>query len=148
LVPFLRPGARPGFLADDLKGSAGSTATCGEGKATQARINFDFFGNHLVAHLIDPQTAEHHRRSQEGQRIAWRHFGVILDWPRSEALAERLTAAGAAFLLPPQVRHAGEPREEALMFLIDPAGNGVEFKTFRDVKYAFQNGSERERGAA
>jgi hypothetical protein len=113
---------------------------CGEGKATDERINFDFFGNHLVAHLVDAQTAEAHHQSQKGRRVAWRHFGVILDWSQWEALAERLTKKGVSFLLEPQVRHAGEPREEALMFLLDPSGNGVEFKTFRDAKYAFQNG--------
>jgi extradiol dioxygenase family protein len=51
------------------------------------------------------------------------------DW---KALAERLKAAGAAFVIPPTVRFAGQPGEQATMFLLDPAGNALEFKAMAD----------------
>jgi len=45
-----------------------------------------------------------------------------------EALAERLTGAGVKFVIEPGVRFKGEPGEQATMFLLDPAGNALEFK--------------------
>jgi extradiol dioxygenase family protein len=44
------------------------------------------------------------------------------------ALAERLQRAGTEFVIEPTVRFAGEPGEQATMFLLDPAGNALEFK--------------------
>jgi extradiol dioxygenase family protein len=44
------------------------------------------------------------------------------------ALAERLQRAGTKFVIEPTVRFAGEPGEQATMFLLDPAGNALEFK--------------------
>ena len=45
---------------------------------------------------------------------------MLPDW---QALADRLTAAGVAFVLPPQVRFEGEPGEQWTMFFRDPSGN-------------------------
>jgi extradiol dioxygenase family protein len=118
----------------------GGVLGCEEGKSTSERINFSFFGHHLVAHLVDERTAELQGQAQKGRRVAWRHCGVILEWPAWQALAQRLTEAGVAFVLPPQTRNDGLPSQEALMFLRDPAGNGLEFKAFRDIRFAFQNG--------
>ncbi|HEY3798435.1 MAG TPA: VOC family protein [Caulobacteraceae bacterium] len=117
----------------------GGLLGCREGKANEARINFEFFGHHLVTHLASPEIIELQRQATAGRRVAQRHFGAILDWPEWEALATRLREKGAHFLIEPHVRYAGEAREEALLFMLDPAGNGVEFKTFRDPAFAFAN---------
>ena len=113
---------------------------CRAGKATEKRINLDFFGHHLVLHLVSPDVAVRQRAATAGEQAAWRHFGVMLDRVEFDALAARLSASGAPFLVKPKTRHHGEPHEEALMFLLDPSGNGVEFKTFRDVRFAFEHG--------
>ena len=55
----------------------------------------------------------------------------------SHALAERLRAAGTRFVIEPQVRFAGQPGEQATMFLHDPSGNALEFKAFRDIGQLF-----------
>ena len=68
-----------------------------------------------------------------------RHFGLILDWTAWEDLAARLTQAGTAFVIEPYVRFAGQPGEQATMFLLDPAGNALEFKAFRDEADIFAN---------
>jgi extradiol dioxygenase family protein len=49
-----------------------------------------------------------------------------------EQLAERLTDADVNFVIPPTVRFPGEPGEQATMFLLDPAGNALEFKAMAD----------------
>ena len=60
------------------------------------------------------------------------HFGVVLDKKAWEALAERLTDADVDFVIPPTVRFAGQPGEQATMFFLDPAGNALEFKAMAD----------------
>jgi extradiol dioxygenase family protein len=49
----------------------------------------------------------------------------VAEWKR---LAERLESAGVEFVIAPTVRFKGEPGEQATMFLLDPAGNALEFK--------------------
>ena len=61
-----------------------------------------------------------------------RHFGVILDVPDWDALAARLRAAEVEFLIEPHVRFAGSAGEQRTLFLLDPSGNGLEFKAFAD----------------
>jgi len=56
------------------------------------------------------------------------HFGLVLAMEQWEALAQRLQAADVAFVIAPTVRFKGEPGEQATMFLLDPAGNALEFK--------------------
>jgi len=61
-----------------------------------------------------------------------RHFGLVLPMAQWHAMAERLKAAGIAFVIEPHVRFKGEPGEQATMFLLDPCGNALEFKAFED----------------
>ena len=49
-------------------------------------------------------------------------------WRTWERLADRLTAAGVDFAIPPTVRFKGEPGEQATMFFRDPSGNALEIK--------------------
>jgi extradiol dioxygenase family protein len=60
------------------------------------------------------------------------HFGLVLSIDQWKALAERLTNAGAEFVIEPTIRFAGQPGEQATMFLLDPAGNALEFKAMAD----------------
>ena len=46
--------------------------------------------------------------------------------------ADRLKGAGVEFVIPPTTRFAGQPAEQATMFLLDPAGNALEFKAMAD----------------
>jgi extradiol dioxygenase family protein len=66
-----------------------------------------------------------------------RHFGVILPWDAWHSLADRLRQAGVRFVIEPGIRFAGQVGEQATMFLLDPAGNALEFKTFRDMGRIF-----------
>jgi hypothetical protein len=52
-------------------------------------------------------------------------------------LAERLKAAGVIFLIEPHIRFKGEVGEQATMFFLDPSGNALEFKSFRDRTQVF-----------
>jgi len=52
-------------------------------------------------------------------------------------LASRLERAGQEFVIAPTVRFEGEPGEQATMFLLDPAGNALEFKAMADLRKLF-----------
>ena len=68
----------------------GGLLGCTEGKATDKRLNVDFFGHHLVVHLVASEVAARQQAASEGEQAAWRHFGVVLEWPDWERLAGRL----------------------------------------------------------
>ena len=47
-------------------------------------------------------------------------------------LAGRLAERGVQFEIPPVTRFAGEPGEQRTMFFLDPSGNPIEVKGFKD----------------
>jgi hypothetical protein len=105
---------------------------CGVGRASERWVDFDFFGHQITAHLAPGDTGGTSSNPVDGDNVPVRHFGLILaqgDW---DALASRLRALGQDFLLAPRVRFAGEPGEQATLFVRDPSGNAIEFKAFSD----------------
>jgi extradiol dioxygenase family protein len=66
-----------------------------------------------------------------------RHFGVILDWSDWHRLAAKLKQHGAAFIIQPHIRFQGKVGEQATMFIKDPSGNALEFKSFQDMSRVF-----------
>jgi len=62
---------------------------------------------------------------------------VLLDVDTFGVLAERLRAAGVKFVIEPYLRFEGLPGEQWTMFLLDPAGNALEFKAFADDAQVF-----------
>ena len=110
-----------------------------EGRSSAQWVDFDFFGHQLVIHE-HPKTAsqEHaHTNPVDGHDVPVPHFGVVLPWPHWEALAARLTARGTRFVIEPYIRFQGQVGEQATMFLLDPSGNALEFKAFRDMDQLF-----------
>lgn len=65
------------------------------------------------------------------------HLGVVLPLEQWRALADRLTAAGVDFVLPPSVRFEGEPGEQWTMFFHDPSGNPIEIKDLAEERGLF-----------
>ena len=68
----------------------------------------------------------------DGHDVPVPHFGAVLAMAEWERLADRLTRAGIDFAIPPTVRFAGQPGEQATMFFRDPSGNALEIKAMRD----------------
>jgi extradiol dioxygenase family protein len=65
------------------------------------------------------------------------HFGVVLPWQDWQQLAEKLKTAKVEFIIEPYVRFAGQIGEQATLFFLDPAGNALEFKAFKDMEQLF-----------
>ena len=43
------------------------------------------------------------------------------------------------FLIEPHTRFKGKPGEQATLFIKDPSGNALEFKSFKDKEMIFKN---------
>ncbi|WP_438869874.1 VOC family protein [Pseudomonas sp. L1(2025)] len=104
---------------------------CTEGRSTDTWIDFDFFGHQLSLHLGTPFTTT--RTGLVGEhRVLMPHLGVVLPLEEWLTLAERLERSGTRFEIPPVTRFAGEPGEQRTMFFLDPSGNPIEVKGFKD----------------
>jgi len=118
----------------------GSLFGCPEGRSSSDWVDFDFFGHQLVAHL-DPNRQAHHVNDVDGKHVPVPHFGVVLEWEQWHALSSRLTSADGSgairFVIEPGIRFRGEVGEQATMFLLDPSGNAIEFKAFKDPSKLF-----------
>jgi extradiol dioxygenase family protein len=110
---------------------------CREGRSTDTWVDFDFFGNQISAHTTGWVTPTQNTGVVDGIQVPMPHFGALLDWSEFSALAERIRAAGLPFILEPRIRYAGQPGEQATMFLLDPSGNALEFKSFRHPEHVF-----------
>jgi len=115
----------------------GGLLGCKEGRSSEQWIDFDFYGHQVVAHLSAPEAGPAATNLVDGKAVPVRHFGVILPWDEWQQLADRLRQAGARFVIEPGIRFAGQVGEQATMFLLDPSGNALEFKTFRDLNRIF-----------
>jgi extradiol dioxygenase family protein len=118
----------------------GETLGCPEGRSAPEWVDFDLYGHQIVAHLkpgLGEAGEQAHHNPVDGHDVPVPHFGVVLDMDRFDALAGRLRAAGVRFVIEPYVRFKGEVGEQATMFFLDPSGNALEFKAFRDRSLLF-----------
>ncbi len=128
------------FPVDDLNKARefyGGLLGCPEGRSSDHWIDFDFHGHQIVAHLSPDEIRRAAANQVDGKDVPVRHFGVILGWDDWHSLADRLRKAGVKFIIEPGIRFAGQVGEQATMFFLDPAGNALEFKTFRDMDRIF-----------
>lgn len=131
------------FPVDDLDAARGFYAgllECPVGRESAKWIDFDFFGHQITAHLRPGEVRAAETSSVDGDAVPVRHFGAVLSWPEWEALASRLAEEGTAFLIEPRVRFKGKAGEQGTFFIKDPAGNALEFKSFRNPEMLFARG--------
>lgn len=116
----------------------GSVLGCPEGRSSAEWVDFNLFGHQFVCHLNpalgpDGSLSAHHN-SVDGHGVPVPHCGVVLEMSDWTALAERLREQGVKFVIEPYVRFKGQPGEQATLFFLDPSGNALEFKAFRDIE--------------
>lgn len=117
---------------DKAEAFYGGVIGCKQGRRSDAWIDFDFFGHQLVTHFAPEECARPATNDVDDRQVPVKHFGVVLSPADWEDLAEKLKAAGMEFIIEPYTRFAGEPGEQGTFFLLDPAGNALEFKCFKD----------------
>lgn len=115
----------------------GGLLGCREGRSSEDWVDFDFYGHQIVAHLAPDEAGHRDSNVVDGDDVPVRHFGAVLSMDEWERLASKLKAAGVRFVIEPHVRFKGEVGEQATMFLLDPCGNALEFKAFKDIGRLF-----------
>ena len=107
-----------------------------QGRESDTWIDWNFQGHQLVTHMAPARSQAIHN-PVDGHDVPVPHFGLILTINRFQELAERMREAETTFVIEPYVRFQGEPGEQWTMFLLDPAGNAMEFKAFADDSQVF-----------
>lgn len=115
-----------------------NTLGCMPARESEHWIDFNLFGHQVVAHLAPEEAKEADKNSVDGDAVPVRHFGVILERGDWEALSSRIKSSGNNFLIEPRVRFEGKPGEQRTLFLLDPSGNALEFKSFADDSFIFK----------
>ena len=106
---------------DEARRFYGDVIGCPQGRRDTSYQDFDFFGHHLVAHISGEGEPLQSGRF-DGEAVPVPHFGMNLDRESWETLAQRLK---------------GKPGQHVTMFLFDPSGNALEFKSFDDPGQTF-----------
>lgn len=111
---------------------------CTEGRSDARWVDFNLYGHQFVCHLnpgLGPAGRLAHASSLvDGHGVPVPHFGVVLRPAEWAQLAERVRSAGVEFVIEPYTRFKGEVGEQSTMFFLDPTGNALEFKSFRDIE--------------
>lgn len=114
----------------------GETLGLEQGRSGDGWVDWNLHGHQFVTHLAPGRSPRVHN-PVDGHDVPVPHFGLILTVPAFQELAARLRDAGTTFVIEPYVRFAGETGEQWTMFLLDPAGNALEFKAFADDSQVF-----------
>lgn len=127
-IPIRDVNASLAFYRDLL----GCTAT----RVADDRIDFEFFGHHLVAQLSEVEST--HRSVSIGKdNYPLRHFGVIVRPDAYQQVLDRLRKAEVGFAMQPSQIFVGTPREQFVFLVYDPSGNAVEFKALTEPQQVF-----------
>ena len=110
---------------------------CQTGRSDTQWIDLNLFGHQLVLH-VDPNHAPNkHHNEVDGKSVPIPHFGVLLEWETFEKFAQQLKSKKVEFVIEPYLRFEGLPGEQMTMFFYDPAGNALEFKSFKHESQIF-----------
>src|SRR5690606_3454712 len=115
----------------------GELLGCPEGRSSDQWVDFNFHGHQIVAHLAPEACGGSETSSVDDHNVPVRHFGAVLDLAIWEALAKKLHGARPQPGIEPSVRFKGDAGEQAAMFFLDPSGNALEFKSFKDLDSLF-----------
>ena len=110
---------------------------CEEGRSSEHWVDFDLFGHQVVIHYKPKVQEDLHTNPVDGKNVPVPHYGVVLSWDTFQTFSQDLKSKGVTFVIAPYIRFAGEVGEQATMFFLDPAGNALEFKAFKDMNQLF-----------
>lgn len=139
-IKNLRPFhlAFPVFDLEEARDFYVNTLGCSIGRESDQWIDFNLYGHQIVAHLNLNEIQDVRRSQVDGDAVPVRHFGVILENNEWQKLVDRLKTKGEDFLIEPRVRFEGKSGEQRTLFILDPSGNALEFKSFADDDHIFR----------
>jgi extradiol dioxygenase family protein len=110
---------------------------CEQGRSSNIWVDLNFYGHQLVIHYAPADPNELPTNPVDGKNVPVPHFGVVLQWEEFQVLAKRLKDLRIDFIIEPYIRFEGQVGEQATMFFLDPSGNALEFKAFKDLNQLF-----------
>ena len=110
---------------------------CSKGRSSTKWIDFNFYGHQLVCHEVK-KSVNKNSNDVDGNNVPVPHFGIILDWDQFHKLSADLQLKNINFIIEPTIRFKGKVGEQAIMFLHDPSGNAIEFKSFKNEEDIFK----------
>ena len=108
-----------------------------EGRSDEKWIDFNFYGHQLVIHHTGEKTTSNNN-FVDGHGVPVPHFGVVLTMNKWQSFKKRLISKKINFIIEPYVRFQNLPGEQATMFFLDPSGNALEFKAFKNLDNLFK----------
>ncbi|WP_323788191.1 VOC family protein [Psychroserpens sp.] len=110
---------------------------CEEGRSSDHWVDFNLFGHQLVIHYKPISDEKTHTNAVDGKSVPVPHYGVVLPWQTFQDFSTSLKDKGVQFIIEPYIRFEGQVGEQATAFFLDPAGNALEFKAFKDSNQLF-----------
>jgi uncharacterized protein len=115
----------------------GDVLGCAEGRSAPEWVDFNLYGHQFVCHL-NPALGrdgrlDSHFNPVDGHGVPVPHCGVVLESGEWWRLVERLKQHPVEWVIEPTTRFAGTPGEQSTLFILDPTGNALEFKSFRNI---------------
>ena len=114
---------------------------CTIGRSAARWLDVNFWGHQLSLHVDESCQRNVATNSVDEDEVPVRHFGVILEWEEWHNLKEILMdgeyATEIQWVIEPKIRFEGEVGEQATMFIKDPSGNVLEFKSFQNMEQIF-----------
>ena len=110
---------------------------CSKGRSSTKWMDFNFYGHQLVCHEVK-KSVNKDLNDVDGNNIPVPHFGIILEWNQFQKLSADLKSKNINFIIEPTIRFKGKVGEQAIMFLHDPSGNAIEFKSFKNEEDIFK----------
>ena len=85
------------------------------------------------AQLVLVEAPDHVEPSREDAGAEpYKHFGIIMEWDAWHQLADELAARQVPFRIKPNIKEHAGIGAVGNLFITDPAGNYLEFKSYRD----------------
>ena len=148
-IPSYPPVMHPFHLAfpvtslSEARTFYGELLGCPEGRSSEDWVDFNLCGHQIVAHKVSAFSAEEGGSDVDGHLVPVRHFGLVLPTEEWEALVCRLDERGVSYLIKPCLRFEGTPGAQQTLFLRDPSGNALEFKSMLNPKALFTRFDEQ-----
>ncbi len=116
----------------------GTTLGLSEGRSDTLWVDYNMYGHQYVCHL-NPHLGRNGKvqlnyNPVDKHSVPVPHAGVVLVMTDWEQLAQKLQEQNIQFIIEPYIRFKGQPGEQATMFFLDPSGNALEFKSFKDIE--------------
>ncbi|MGH7884844.1 MAG: VOC family protein [Thermodesulfobacteriota bacterium] len=123
---------------DEAKEFYGKILGFPEGRSDTNWVDFNMFGHQFVCHLNPnlgkSEKIKSHYNPVDGHGVPVPHAGVILEIEDWGKFAEKVNNNNIKFIVEPYTRFEGESGEQSTMFFLDPSGNALEFKAFKNIE--------------